>query len=44
MKQQQRAEEVMATKVWVTLEKAYWVKDDIHTDVEGIPYLMDTGA
>lgn len=33
----QRDNKVMAAKVWVTLENAYWVGGEIHTDVEGAP-------
>lgn len=28
----------------VTLEKAYWVGDEIHTNIDGTPYQADTGA
>lgn len=28
----------------VTLEHAYWVRDDICSIVDGVPFLVDTGA
>ena len=34
----------MAKEARVTLENAYWKGNDIYTNVEGIPYLVDTGA
>ena len=33
-----------ATKARVTLENAYWDGDEIYTKVDGVPYLVDTGA
>lgn len=34
----------MAQEARVILEHAYWVGDGIYTNVDGVPYLVDSGA
>ncbi|KAK9517559.1 hypothetical protein VZT92_022919 [Zoarces viviparus] len=34
----------MAKRARVTVDHAYWVGDEIYTNVDGVPYLVDTGA
>uniref|UniRef100_A0A3B5B8S8 ribonuclease H n=1 Tax=Stegastes partitus TaxID=144197 RepID=A0A3B5B8S8_9TELE len=38
------APELMAQQARVTLDHAYWRGNEIYADVEGVPYLVDSGA
>ncbi|KAE8283579.1 hypothetical protein D5F01_LYC18982 [Larimichthys crocea] len=43
-KKGRRATEVTASEARVTLRNAYWVGEDIYANVDGEPYLVDSGA